>query len=171
MDETKIRRRVFALKLAAVGLNVFSALWLCVYAFCFFPKTMQAQPDSLVGIFAVAVASGLAVAVILSVILLASAAAVLLVGCGCIFICKERQYSPLGGKNVRSRFLICRIVGDVLLAAAGLILLVFGFSLGSAALLPMLASLIAALAGLATTAAAEILQSLALKRAVHSAEE
>lgn len=171
MDKIKIRRRVFALKLSAVGLNVFSALWLCVYTFLFFPKTMQTQPGSVVGVFAVALANGLAVAVVLSVILLASAAAVLFVGCGCIFICKERQYSPLGGKNVRSRFHVCRIVGDVLLAAAGIILLVFGSSLGTASFLPMFASLIAALAGIGTTAAAEILQSLALKRTERRTEE
>ena len=46
MNEMKVRRRVFALKLAAVGLDIFAAIWLCMYTFAFFPKTVQAQTEN-----------------------------------------------------------------------------------------------------------------------------
>ena len=38
MNEMKVRRRVFALKLAAVGLDIFAAIWLCMYTFAFFSE-------------------------------------------------------------------------------------------------------------------------------------
>lgn len=171
MNEMKVRRRVFALKLAAVGLDIFAAIWLCVYTFAFFPKTVHAQTENPVGIFAVAFASGLAIAVILAVILIVCFAVILAAGLGCAFVCLERKYSPLGGKNFPRRFSAFRIVADVLLLAAGVALLVFGFSLGNASLPPMLPSLVAAIAVFAAVAAAEVIQGVALKKAVHSSEE
>ena len=171
MDKAQARRSVFALKLAAVGLNIFSVVWLCVYTFVFFPKTMQVHPDSLVGVFAAAFASGIAVAVILVIILYASVAAAVFAGCGGVCAGLEKKYSPLGGKEIRKRFWGYRIAGDFLLAAAGVIALVFGFSLGKASVLPLLPSLIAAFAVFAAIAAAEIVQGMALKKRIHSNAE
>ena len=171
MNGSKMRRFVFFLKIAAAVLEILSVVWLCIYTLHFYPKTIEVPTDNAVGAVVVGFAGGLALAIVFSIILLASVVIAVLICVAAALTFKEKKYFLPAENGLRRQKVGYTIAVDILLgiAAAGIILLCLNF--GVKAIGMLLASIIATALAVVAVIVAEILHNKALRSARQSAEE
>lgn len=159
MRKAKESSVVLWIKLAALAAVVFSGLWIAFYVSRSYVASVELNGEG-AGAFAVVLAGGLALAVVVAIIIVAAGIALAVAVFACIFALLEWKYTPLRAEERKKRHTVFRVLAGIFFAASSVFLLILASMFGA---LGWLAALFAT-AGIALYAAAEIVQGRALHK-------